>query len=113
MGKFLDTNIEASYLDDYLFARCMDVNYDGLWTNAHSTYDTIIWRDGVTIPLESEFDAKLAELTAEYESTMYARSRKEEYDALNQFEMQFDDEENETTTWKDAVNAIKAKYPKP
>jgi len=27
--------------------------------------------------------------------------------------MQFDDEENGTTTWKDAVNAIKAKYPKP
>jgi len=57
--------------------------------------------------------AKATELEAEYNAQEYARNRKAEYDALNQFEMQFDDEENGTTTWKDAVNAIKAKYPKP
>ena len=38
MGKFFDKNIEAPYLDDYLFARCMDINYDGLWTNAPVSY---------------------------------------------------------------------------
>lgn len=52
-------------------------------------------------------------LIAEYDAQEYARNRKTEYDVLNQLELQFDDEENGTTTWKDAINAIKAKYPKP
>jgi len=43
----------------------------------------------------------------------YARNRKAEYDALNQFELISDDVNNGTTTHKDAVNAIKTKYPKP
>ena len=42
----------------------------------------------------------------------YARNRKEEYDALNQLEMQFDDKEDGTTTWEDAIKAIKTKWPK-
>ena len=52
-------------------------------------------------------------LIAESDAQEYARNRKAEYDLLNQLELQFDDEENGTTTWKDAINAIKAKYPKP
>ncbi len=47
-----------------------------------------------------------------WDSQEYARNRKEEYDALNQFEMQYDDEVNGTTTWKDAITAIRKKYPK-
>ena len=39
--------------------------------------------------------------------------REEEYNKLNQFEMQFDDKVNNTTTWVDKINEIKAKYPKP
>jgi hypothetical protein len=42
----------------------------------------------------------------------YSEKRKEEYDSLNQFEMQFDDQRDGTTTWVDAINAIKAKFPK-
>ena len=63
-------------------------------------------------PKSADIDAKQLELQAEYDSQEYARNRKEEYDALNQFEMQFDDDANGTTTWKDAVAAIKAKWPK-
>jgi len=43
----------------------------------------------------------------------YADKRKAEYDQLNQFEMQFDDKRDGTTTWADAINAIKKKFPKP
>ena len=46
-------------------------------------------------------------------NTAYARSRKEAYDLLNQDEMRFDDQVNGTTTWVDAINAIKAAHPKP
>jgi hypothetical protein len=42
----------------------------------------------------------------------YSDKRKEEYDKLNQFEMQFDDQRDGTTTWVDAINGIKDKYPK-
>ena len=39
--------------------------------------------------------------------------RRKEYDQLNQDEMRYDDTKNSTTTWVDAIDAIKDKYPKP
>jgi hypothetical protein len=51
-------------------------------------------------------------MVAERLRLKYKEDRKAEYDNLNQFEMQFDDERDGTTTWVDAINAIKAKYPK-
>jgi hypothetical protein len=50
---------------------------------------------------------------AEWTAQEYARNRKAEYNALNQFELISDDDVNGTTTHKDAIAAIKAKYPKP
>jgi len=71
------------------------------------------WVDEVvTQPTQSEIDAEIIKLQAEYDAQEYARDRKAEYDALNQLEMQFDDKEDGTTTWEDAINAIKTKYPK-
>ena len=61
---------------------------------------------------ESKIDAEVIRLQAEFDAQAYARNRKAEYDALNQLEMQFDDKEDGTTTWEDAINAIKKKYPK-
>ena len=57
-------------------------------------------------------NAKVAELRIEYDAQEYARDRKAEYDALNQFELISDDDVNGTTTHKDAIAAIKTKYPK-
>ena len=64
-------------------------------------------------PLESDIQAEIVKLQAEHDSLTYSRARRAEYAKLNQFEMQFDDQRDSTTTWVDAVNAIKAKYPKP
>ena len=75
--------------------------------------DQITWLYGTTPISKSDIQAKQAELKAIHDSTQYQRDRKEEYDKLNQFEMQFDDQRDGTTTWVDAINAIKAKYPKP
>ena len=77
-----------------------------------NTYNSYIYHDGQTPPSEDEVKTKLAELIAEWDLQEYARNRKEEYDALNQLEMQFDDKKNSTTTWDDAIDAIKAKWPK-
>jgi hypothetical protein len=51
---------------------------------------------------------------AEYEASLtYADKRKAKYDLLNQDEMRYDDVKNSTTTWVDAIDAIKAAHPKP
>ena len=71
----------------------------------------IDWRGATPLP-QADIDAEVQRLQAEYDSLEYARLRKAEYDKLNQFEMQFDDQVNGTTTWVDAINEIKARYPK-
>ncbi len=74
----------------------------------------LTWNDKEqTEPTQAEIDTEIIRLQAEFDAQAYARSRKEEYDALNQFELISDDSINGTTTHKDAVNAIKVKYPKP
>jgi hypothetical protein len=76
--------------------------------------DDLKWLDENTPkPTQAEIDAEIIRLQAEYDAQEYARNRKAEYDALNQFELISDDANNGTTTHKDAVNAIKTKYPKP
>ena len=76
--------------------------------------DVIEWMDDVqTQPTDAEITAEISRLQAEYDSQEYARARATEYSALNQFEMQFDDQQNNTTTWVDAINDIKARHPKP
>ncbi len=60
-----------------------------------------------------QVNIKAQELKDEYNSTQYQRDRKKDYDKLNQYELQFNDLQNGTTTWQDEINAIKAIYPKP
>ena len=72
----------------------------------------VIYHKGQTPPTEAEIDAEIKRLEDEWVSQEYARNRKAEYDALNQLEMQFDDKEDGTTTWEDAIKAIKTKWPK-
>ena len=61
---------------------------------------------------EALITAEISRLQGIYDSQEYARARATEYAALNQFEMQFDDQQNNTTTWVDAINDIKARFPK-
>jgi len=70
------------------------------------------WLSDQPQPSEAEIEQAHTEWQAEYDSQEYARNRKAEYDKLNQFEMQYDDQQNGTTTWVDAINDIKARYPK-
>ena len=75
--------------------------------------DALEWLDAVqTEPTQAEIDAEVIRLQAEYDSQEYARNRKKEYDQLNQFEMQFDDDRDGTTTWVDTINEIKGRHPK-
>jgi len=74
--------------------------------------NTIVWENGTTEIPVADIQTKLNELQAEYDALEYARNRKAEYDQLNQFEMQFDDDRDGTTTWVDTINEIKGRHPK-
>jgi len=72
------------------------------------------WMDSSqTEPTAAALAAEVIRLQAAYDALAYARSRKVEYDKLNQEEMRFDDLVNTTTTWHDAIVAIKVAIPKP
>tara|TARA_R110002074_G_scaffold50285_1_gene127965 strand:- start:27 stop:329 length:303 start_codon:yes stop_codon:yes gene_type:complete len=76
--------------------------------------DELEWLDGSqTEPTALELSNEVTRLQGVYDGQSYARTRKAKYDLLNQDEMRFDDQANSTTTWVDAINAIKAAHPKP
>jgi hypothetical protein len=65
-------------------------------------------------PSDSDITAEMARLQADYDSKEYQRLRAAEYPTIQQqMDMQYWDSVNGTTTWQDAINAVKAKYPKP
>ena len=68
--------------------------------------DTLTWSD------TSQTEPTTAEINAEVDRLEYSGKREEEYSALNQFELISDDAINGTTTHKDAIVAIKTKWPK-
>tara|TARA_R110002020_G_scaffold35430_7_gene106927 strand:- start:1307 stop:1618 length:312 start_codon:yes stop_codon:yes gene_type:complete len=76
---------------------------------------TVVWKsyNSDKQPSASAIATEKARLQAVYDAQDYARKRKAAYDALNQFELISDDSINGTTTHKDAIVAIKTKYPKP
>ena len=81
---------------------------------SNNSLGSMDWQDeSITRPSDEDIETELKKLQDTYVTQEYARNRKAEYDALNQFEMQYDDEVSGTTTWKDAIDAIKTKYHKP
>ena len=74
-------------------------------TNGVITY----WKHEQPQPTEDEIEAKIVELRAEIDVIV---AREKEYNALNQFEMMYNDTVNGTTTWVDAIADIKARHPK-
>ena len=76
-----------------------------------SAYQSLV--DAYNTEKQRVADAEAQAIIDAEAALTYADRRKAKYDALNQFEMQFDDAANSTTTWVDAINAIKAEFPKP
>ena len=75
-------------------------------------FEKIHWLDGNPKNISvDQIKAKQAELKKTWESQSYARSRKAEYDKLNQFELMYDDKQNGTDNWTKEIKAIKEKFP--
>ena len=75
--------------------------------------DTLVWNDSIqTEPTTSELTTEVIRLQAEYDALQYQRDR--QYPTWQeQMDMQYHDEIDGTTTWKDAVAKVKADNPKP
>ena len=75
----------------------------------------VTWKDDATdLPTESEIQAEITRLQAEYDAQAYARNRASAYDSIgNQLDMIYKDMKDGTTTHKASVEVVKAKYPKP
>ena len=77
--------------------------------------DVIEWVDTTqTQPTDAEIATEMARLQAEYDANQYQRDRAEAYPSLaDQADMQFHDAVDGTTTWQDAIQAVKDANPKP
>jgi hypothetical protein len=75
--------------------------------------NTIVWENGTTPIAKELILAKVAELQSEYEANQYQRDRAKEYPSIQeQLDLQYWDKINGTNNWQDAINAVKAQYPK-
>ena len=103
-------------LEDYLCSL-----HSGSWfgfnnlngNEANKTYANLVIHSDDAKPSESDCTAGVTTLQADWDALEYSRLRKAKYDLLNQDEMRYDDVKNSTTTWVDAIDAIKAAHPKP
>ena len=79
------------------------------------TGDTLRWDSpDITHPSDAEIDAEIVRLDAEYAAQAYARNRAAAYPPIgDQLDMIYWDGVNDTTTFADAIAAVKAAHPKP
>ena len=77
--------------------------------------EKVEWTDKVkTEPTQSEIDNQIAANKAEWESKEYQRVRALQYPSLQeQLDLQYWDQVNGTTKWKEAIAQVKSDNPKP
>jgi len=73
----------------------------------------IEWFNGTAEISKEDIKAKMVELEEEYDANQYQRDRAKEYPSWQeQMDMQYWDNVNSTTTWKDAIAKVKSDNPK-
>ena len=71
------------------------------------------FKSGGIEPSESAIQAEMTRLQSIEDAQLYARNRRKEYPSNgDQWDMIYKDNLNSTTTHKDAVEAVKTKWPK-
>ncbi len=88
---------------------------NALFVVSNGDIDNINWNsDDITQPSKADIEAKIAELKTEYDNNEYQRDRAVAYASIqDQLDMQYWDNVNGTTTWKDHIAQVKADNPKP
>jgi hypothetical protein len=92
--------------------RSLTPNVSFTW-RADSIEEWDLDNSGTTKPTKAEIDAEVIRLQAEYDAQEYARNRATAFPSIgDQLDMQYHDQLDGTTTWKDAVAKVKSDNPK-
>ena len=91
------------------------------WSSSSRTYADIVLHptvNGVAVsydkPSKASLTKGLADAQAAHDAVAYSRNRAAAYPSIgDQLDMQYHDGVDGTTTWADAIAAVKTKYPKP
>ena len=89
----------------------LKINPNANFTVNADDINQITWLNGTTPIPKADIEAKMVEVQADYDAKQYQRDRV--YPSIgDQLDMQYWDNVNGTTTWKDAVAKVKSDNPK-
>ena len=81
--------------------------------NLPHVYENLEVHGGYPMPTKTFLNKELVRIQAEFDANTYKAARSQDYPSLtDQLDMQYHDGVNGTTTWADAIAAVKTKYPK-
>ena len=82
------------------------------WVCHENDINRIEWHDdSISQPSKSSIETEVIRLQTEYDANQYQRDR--QYPSIgDQLDMQYHDQLNGTTTWKDSIAKVKADNPK-
>ena len=96
-----------------------EINPSAQFKYSNQDFSTLTWLNGTTPISQADIEAKQAELQIEYDAKQYQRDRTVQpenggYPPIgDQMDMIYHDQVDGTTTFKDAIQAIKDAHPKP
>jgi len=101
-------------MEDTVIKAILKINPNAEVSVSGNDINSIVWENGTTPISVTDIQAKITELENEYNNNAYQRNRASEYPSIEeQLDLQYHDQINGTTKWKDKIKAIKDKYPKP
>ena len=90
------------------------INPSAQFKYSNEDFSTLEWLNGTTPILQSDIEAKQAELQTAYDAKQYQRDRELAYPPIgDQLDMQYWDKVNGTSTWQDAIAKVKSDNSKP
>ena len=96
-----------------------EINTSAQFKYSNQDFSTLTWLNGTTPIPQADIEAKQVELRADYVAKKYQRDRTVQpenggYPPIgDQMDMIYHDQVDGTTTFKDAIQAIKDAHPKP
>ncbi len=95
------------------FLAIKGINPNAEFSITNNDLDNINWLNGTTPIPKADIEAKMVELQTEYDANQYQRDRATAYPSIQeQLDMQYWDNVNGTTNWKDAIAKVKLDNPK-
>ena len=89
------------------------INPDAQVTVNAEDYNQITWYAGTVVISKADIQAKQAELQTAHDAKQYQRDREIKYPTWqDQMDMMWHDKKDDTTTWEDAIQAVKDAHPK-